>query len=210
MRIQPLRSLLLFCVVAVLLCACLPGSRGPVPQTRYHLLRTIEAVDPQATAIADLGEAILGVGPVTLPDYLDRPQVVVHTASNELRILEFERWAEPLEQNVLRVLADNLAVLLKAPRTFTYPWPGGTQPAYRITIQVRRFDGVTGEVAVMRVRWQITADGDQRMLESREKTYSEPAAGTGTEDLVAAQSRLLLRLSRELAETIRAAAAKAG
>jgi uncharacterized lipoprotein YmbA len=54
----------------------------------------------------------IGIGPVTLPKYLDRPQIVTFTSPYALNVVEFDRWAEPLESTFVRVLAENLALLL--------------------------------------------------------------------------------------------------
>jgi hypothetical protein len=43
---------------------------------------------------------------------------------NELQSDTFSQWAEPLETNFARVLAENLSVLLTTERVAVYPWQG--------------------------------------------------------------------------------------
>jgi len=52
-----------------------------------------------------------GVGPVTLPPYLDRSQIVMSDRANELNLAEFDQWAESLQTNFTRVLGENLVAV---------------------------------------------------------------------------------------------------
>ena len=56
---------------------------------------------------------VVAVGPVAIPDYLDRPQILTRSGPSELQLAEFERWAGSLEKDVSRVLAENLSTLLE-------------------------------------------------------------------------------------------------
>jgi uncharacterized protein len=102
-----LRRLALVTLVASLLglgaCASTPS--------RFYVLNTLPASETVPATAAERGP-VIGVGPITLPKYLDRPQIVTRASRNQLALGEFDRWAEPLQDNVLRVLAQNLMLLI--------------------------------------------------------------------------------------------------
>ena len=66
----------------------------------------------------------LEVGPVTLPGYLDRPQIVTRKGRDEIEPAEFDLWPEPLKSSVSRTLGENLATLLRTDRVAIFPSRG--------------------------------------------------------------------------------------
>ena len=112
MRICTLCSwLLLFAAAVVGLGGCLGGASAP---TKYCTLAPVVSQPAENNpASPDLA---LGIGPVMLPASLDRPQIVTRQGAEELTLVEFDRWAEPLRAGVPRVLADKLTALLGTDR----------------------------------------------------------------------------------------------
>jgi uncharacterized lipoprotein YmbA len=146
----------------------------------------------------------IGIGPVKIPEYLNQPEIVTRMTQNELRLDEFAKWAEPLEDNISRTLAQNLFSLLCVQSIAIFPWRGGTPVDYRIDVHVIQMDGILGESASLDVAWSIT-DGTghkKSPLSTKRSTYKEPTGGGDYEAFVSAQSRNLASLSREIAEMI--------
>src|SRR5262245_11281949 len=81
----------------------LAGCMSVADPTKYYVLSATEPREPAPTAAAS-GVAV-GVGPVLIPSYLDRVQIVTRSASGEVDVAKYERWAEPLESGVAQVLA---------------------------------------------------------------------------------------------------------
>ena len=103
---------------------------------RYYLL---SALSPVAGLNEDRGVS-LGVGPIEFPKYLDRPQIVTRESHSRLDFGEFDRWAEPLDENFARVLSENLAELLSTDDVVEFPWTRSTRIDYQIIVTVNRFD----------------------------------------------------------------------
>src|SRR3954454_16512640 len=86
--------LVTFCLLPLAGCSL----RGQPPPTHLYVLTAL----PQSERAATPGIAssdILGVGPVTLPQYTDRAQIVTGSTNPELNRAPFEQWAEPLDTN---------------------------------------------------------------------------------------------------------------
>ena len=101
------------------------------PEARFFVLRSL--VEPPATPAADAPASLVGVLPVRMPGYIDRPQLVTWTAPGELRIDEFLRWAEPLDAGITRTVAENLDALLPESHVVRFPAGGqGRAPLPRV------------------------------------------------------------------------------
>ncbi len=181
----------------VLLSACLSLAGCASPATRFYVLAALPAERP-----ADIGQEVaVGVGPVELPDYLDRPQIVTRSGQNELNLAEFDRWGEPIKDNATEVLAENLAVLLPSKKISVYPWKRSTLVNYQVAVKVTRFDRAEGGETVLRARWSLL-NGEGAELLSRESHYAESASGEGYAATVAAMNRALAQFSRDVANAI--------
>jgi len=148
-------------------------------------------------------EPRVAVGPVTLPELVDRPQLVVRLADNRVEILEQQRWAEPLKGAIARVVAADLGRLLGPGRVFTNQEHAGAGAPYRLLLDVERFEAQPGTGIDLQVAWTLRGAPDSVPVSG--SVQLKEAAGEGYDSLVAAYSRALSALSRSIAETIRKA-----
>ncbi len=161
------------------------------------------ALSPTATAGGATAAYSVAVGPVSLPAAVDRPQMVVTVGANQVGIDEFNRWASPLQNDIARVVAENLAKILGTTMVGVYPQPTAAGASYRVLIDVMRFDSMPGTGTTLDALWTVRGAKEGASRAGR-TTVSEPAADGNVAALVAAHSRALGRLSAEAAEAIRA------
>ena len=162
---------------------------GSTPPARFY---TLGAVPGPAAGPSELSVA---VGPVTVPAAVERPQIVVSTGPNQVRLDEFNRWAAPLSNNIARVVAENLVAMLGTPRVTISPQTLSAGVDYRAVIEVQRFDSALGEAATMDAVWTVTRTRDGKALTSR-TTVREATTASNFDALAAAHSRALARVSR--------------
>jgi uncharacterized lipoprotein YmbA len=194
----PRRRFLLLglCLLFVLGCAS-------SPPTRFYTLSSLqEGGSERRESTSDQG-LVIGVGPIKFPAYLDRTEIVTRSSSNKITLSDFDVWAGSLEEDFSRALAENLSVLLSTENVILYPrlHPGFTK--YQIAVDVIRFDGPLGGDVSLIARWAIFEGKERKLLLARKSTIVEPSGAKGHEAMVAADSRALEKLSREIAETIR-------
>ena len=188
---------LALCGVALL---GLSGCLGSSPPTQFYLLPSLTggAGSPASGGQRDL---TLGVGPVTVPPYLDRPQIVTRTSRAKLALAAFDQWAGPLADTLARVLADDLALVIPTERVVLYPWPRTMDPDYQVTVEVLQFDRGPGGEVVLVARWSLLdRDGKERAM--RTARLSQAAGGTDYEATVTAMGRALEALARDMAATL--------
>jgi len=192
--------LTLLTIVALLMY--LAGCASSAP-TRFYVLSPLASTQAESQALKDEGCVAIGIGPVELPAYLDRPQIVTRVSENELNLAEFDKWAEPLKENFSRVLMENMSSLLCADAISIFPWKGPTPIDYQVEVTVIRMDANVGGNATLVARWAIFKENDRKMLLTRQSSFSRLINSEGYKALVSAQSRTIADLSREIAEAIK-------
>jgi len=195
------RIVILAGVVVLTLAAC----AGSQP-SRFYILNALSGPGKQEQAAAPATGISVGVGPVKIPEYLDRVQIVTRSTSNTLQLAEFDRWAEPLDRSLPRMLAENLSVLLPADTVAAFPWPGSARVDYQVVVEVIQFDGILGQKAWLEARWTILSEGGKLVRLRRNASIGEPVGDASHEALVSAWSRALAGLSREIAASIQTVA----
>ena len=161
------------------------------------------ATSATAKAATATAAASVVVGPVTLPELVDRPQLVVRVAPNRVAILESERWAEPLRSQIPRVIAEDLGRLLGSSQVASYLQHSGAEAGCRVLLDIERFEASPGEAVSVEAVWSLRRAAGGVALAGRSRVR-EPAAGEGYDALVAAYGRALLAVSADLARAIRA------
>ena len=194
---------LLACVMSLALTGCFGTSRPP----RFYTLEPLQVRDGPGATAADV---TLAVGPVELPDYVDRPQIVTRSGNNQLVIAEFERWGGSLEKQINGSLVATLRDRLAPRRIAVVPWKSAVLSSGtpdRVTVSVSRFDGVPGHSVVLQARWELRTQsgGKEELLAVKEASVTEQIDGPDYDALVAAMQRALVRLGEQMADGISAA-----
>ena len=160
-----------------LLAILVAGCAGSPPSNLY----TLSAIGTAASESQSLQAppAVIAIGPVSLPDYLDRPQIVTRQSAYQLELAANDRWAAPLYDMLPRVLVEDLALRLPSDRIVSFPEIGDASFDYRVAVQVSRFDvDATGE-ATLAARWQLYARSAPRALLVADDTLQRRVEGRG-------------------------------
>jgi uncharacterized lipoprotein YmbA len=179
-----------------LLAAAAAGCGTSAPARFYTLESTAAATSAPS---ADFG---VMVGPVTVPSSVDRQEFVVQVAPNQVAIDEFNRWAEPLAEGIARAVAGDLAALLGTPDVAMAPF-ANFDPAYRVTINVQRFESVPGESVLVEAVWAVRSTAAGGRTRSGRTVAREAVDGKSFDALAAAHSRALAQLSSDVAAALR-------
>ena len=175
-------------------CVTTPGARF------YTLNATPVEAAPESANLS------LALGPIDLPEYLERPQIVTRAGDNRLDVDEFNRWGGRLEEEIVRVLVVHLGRRLGTDRVYSYPSRIGADTDYRLVLEFRRFDGVLGGEVVLEAAWSLVDDRNASVLETGQASYRRGLESTDYSDYAAALSALLARLGDDLAAALLEAA----
>ena len=188
-------------ILAVLAAGLTLAGCAETPPTRFYTLSPLEDA-PGGTPPANLPELTVGVGPVTLPPYLDRPQLVTRAGGNRMVLADFDSWVEPLQGMFTRVLGENLALLLGTDDVLLLPQNRDFALDRQVEVDVTRFDVDNAGNAVLDAKWWVYGRNGDKLLRSGRSTISEPAAVDDYTAAAAALSRALGAMSTEIAQAI--------
>ena len=192
----------LYGVVLAALFTAVVGCAGRPSQPPQLLVLTplVGGTDGPGRASAALPGLV--VGPIDLPAYTERAQVLILTNAAEMHASTTARWAEPLDENFSRVLVDNLSRLLGTGQITTL---GGvqTQATVQITVEVTEFVTTDTGQARLTAYWQVLGDGGHALLAHEKLQYEAAVEGGDYPARAAALSTALAALSRDIAGAVR-------
>jgi uncharacterized lipoprotein YmbA len=194
-------SALALCSLLVTGCSIL----APQPDaSRFFVLAPLPNTETQESGSESLPlpNAILGIGPIRLPPYLDRNEIAVRVSPTQVTYSTTDRWAEPLAGNMKRVLLQNLSQLVGTNRIVIYPWSNALEVTYQIRIELLSFEATKSGEVQLAARYTILHGSERQPLVVREVNFSRPAAADTAAE-VGALSATLGDLSRDIAATLR-------
>jgi uncharacterized lipoprotein YmbA len=191
-----MKSTFVCIAAAALLAAC---STTKLPE-RFHTLLPAERT---ATAPAAGGAPLyVGVQAVGIPPQVDHAQWVVRQADESLLLLEQDRWAAPLQDELRGAIIERLVsrwgaldvrfVAMLVPTTWT------------VRVDVQRFESIPGREARLEAVWSVTqALKDRAALVCRTHRV-EAVSGAGVPALAEAHRRAVSTLADEIGQRLRA------
>lgn len=172
------------------------GGCATSPPARYY---TLTPLQPPAVKAASAPSFTVAVGPVILPDLLQRPQIATRTNDQQISFSDFHRWAGTLADETKRVLVVNLNGLLAGQRAAVTTDDMAIDPDYRVVVNINRFDGLSGGSVWLNAVWSIKEQKGKMAMAVNQSVIEEPVSGPEYPDLVSAQSRAVGQLSHAIA-----------
>jgi uncharacterized protein len=191
--------------VALAGCSILAPQRDP---SRFFTLSPLtDQGSPDAAGSTKAPPVTYGLGPVTLPAYLDRNEIAARVQQTEIVYSAKERWAEPLRTEVARTLLQNLSTLLSTDRMV--PWPAAVPVDRQIVVDFLRFERVDASSSQLVATWSVKDLHSGQLLAAKESSFNHTAASSSATDTVSALSADLADLSREIAQVVQGLTASA-
>lgn len=189
-----LGKLALVAVLTSLLTAC-----GSSPPVRYYSLGPANV-----THSADApGSPVVGLGPLRMPDYLKRPQIVSRGDGSEVNVDDFARWAEPMDDAMHGMVATYVDSLLDDVIVIAYPYISAVDIDYYILGRVDQFDTNENGEVVLSLQWTVVDSKRQSVIEPQRERYETQAASLRDPGAISrAMNELLARFSRDISEKL--------
>jgi uncharacterized protein len=102
------------------------------------------------------------------------------------------------------VIAADLSRLLGSPRVSVSSQTVAGTDQFRVRVDVVQFDSMPGDAVAIDALWTVRVEGRKTLITGR-STVREPVQGADDAALVAAHSRALASVSRDIAAAIRRA-----
>jgi uncharacterized protein len=186
-----------FCALS---CAALLTACAGSPPTRYYTLAAPPEPEP-APSSAPLAALRVGVGPVTVPETVNRIAMVVRVGPNELKVSEEHRWVQPLRQEIARAVSRNLARMMPRADVSTHGETAAADPDYRLSLDVQRIDASLGGTVIIETQWALRPRSGSGGRTGRSTAHAETAANS-YEALASAYASAIESITREIAVAI--------
>jgi uncharacterized lipoprotein YmbA len=192
----------------VALTLLLGGCISSTPPAQFFTL-TPEIAESERGSVSVAVDTI-GVGPLDLPRYLMRPQMVSRAAGNRLVIDEFARWGDSLDLQLGRTVTQNLNDLCADTLVLPFPWRTDFEPDLRVMGDVTRFDVDDRGIVRLEIRWAVTNVATRQALSIHDSDYVGSADPADPSSIAAGMSGVLAQFSRDAAAAIAEGAATVG
>ena len=163
---------------------------------RYY---TLAPLQPPAVKAASVPAFTVAVGPVIMPDLLQRPQIATRTNDQQISFSDYHKWAGTLADETKRVLVVNLNGLLAGKRAAVTTDDMAIDPDLRVVVNINRFDGLPGGSVWLNAVWTIKEQKGKMAMAVNQSVIEERVSGPEYPELVGAHSRAIGQLSREIA-----------
>jgi uncharacterized lipoprotein YmbA len=186
--------------LSLVLAGCLGGRSAP---TRFYMLSPLVQSQTRTSPVTAEARFHIGLEMVVVAEYLNRNEIVVNLDNTIYQLAEFNQWMEPLNNNLTRVLEENLTNLLQADSIDIFLVSGSSIPLdYRLEVDVLRLDGNLGDQATLVAQWALLDEEDELRIMRRTK-YQEQTIDSTYKELVLAKSRTIERLSRDISAGVK-------
>lgn len=187
----------LFTAILIFLGGC--GTSRP---SRFYTLNSMP-IPPEKAELSDKQNRItVGIDLNDIPAYLNKPQMAVRVSTNELKLDEFNRWAETVKDSFPKIIADNMISILPSDKFIVFSRKGILSVDYQVIINVTRFDGAPGKSVSLITQWGIYNSKEDKLLSAQTSDIKVETEGDDFDALVSAQSKALEILSRQISLSV--------
>lgn len=190
----------------IILISIFLGCSSSSPPPKLYTLNSISQTKAAPPLSTKEGNVVFGIGPVEIPDYLDKPQIVTRTSENELMMSEFNLWGGSLNKDIMRVLVENTSSLLNSDNITVVSWKAAANGSYRVPVYILRFDASADNAISFKAKWGIIAKDGKTVGTIKEFSTVKPMNGKDYKDIVHSMSDVLADFSKEIASVIQVAA----
>ncbi len=181
---------------ALVVCVASCGSSPPVD---YYTLQPIA----DSGAVTPRDARVIALGPLEVPGYLDRPQLVTQSSEGKVKVDELSRWAEPLAEALPRVLTANVDALMDSVVVVSFPYGARMRADYRLAGRIIRFDADRSGTAVLEAQWGVQDAQANNVLSPRRSRYTaQVSSAQDPGAVVVAMNQTVAAFSRDIASEL--------
>ena len=190
-------------IMTLLLAGC-----GTSPPAKFYTLTPVVVQKPEEKVVHAEKNMPVGIGPIEIPDYLDRPEIVTRAEQNQLILSEFNLWGGTLKADINRVLLENISSFLAGDEIPIITWKATMTETHRVPVVIARFDGSPNGSITLKARWSLLDKEGKAFEYFRETNITIPVNGGSYGSVVTAMSEALGELSKEIAAGIKSVVKK--
>ena len=185
--------------LALVLSGCISVPNSPTP--RFYVLQAVDE-NQVSKKINIASDVFIGVGPVKIPQYQDRPQIVTQGKEKMLKFAQFDRWGESLDLGVARLIGEDLAVMLPGAKFTLYPWNSSITVKYQVVVEIVQLDSELDKDLFLVAQWLIIDARKTKTMIIKRSEFRKPIIPQDYSGLAKTLSMVCASLSNEIAEAL--------
>jgi len=181
------------------LAGCLSVSNSP--EARFYALTPVE--DSQGIEKYNIpSDVIIGFGPLSIPEYLSRPQIVTMDKDNLLEFSQFDRWGESLDSALNSLISRDLEALLSGTLVESYPWNPAIPVKYQVIVEVTTLEIRMDQEMFLAAQWSLIDVANGKMLSIKKSEFRDPVEPRNYSGIARTLSRQTALLAGQIAQEI--------
>ena len=187
--------------LAMVLGGCISIPKSPTP--RFYMLQA--ANERQVSNKTNITtDVIIGVGPVKIPEYLSRPQIVTRDREGMLTFAQFDRWGESLDLGMARVIEEDLTAMLPGAKMAAYPWNISIPIQYQVVVEIVQLDSELDKDLFVVAQWLVIDVLEAKTLIMKRSEFRQPIMPQNYAGLAGTLNTICASLSGDIAEALAA------
>ena len=188
-------SIIAFIILTTMLYSC-----GTTASNFYILTPTNNYQQINSNIESDIS---IGIGTLEFPDYLLKPQIATFQNDNKIHFDEFNRWADPLDENFAHIVIENLSNMVPTNNIYLFMWPKEKSNIFQITIKIDQFGMSSDSTVVLDARWAVSTSNEMAFLMTEKSSYQEKIANLDYNQIAVAMSKLTGELCKDIASEVK-------
>ncbi len=185
--------------LALVLSSCMSVPNSPTP--RFYMLQAVDG-NKVSKKINTAPDVVIGVGPVKIPEYQDRPQIVTQDKEKMLKFAQFDRWGEPLDLGMTRLIRENLAVMLPEAKFTLYPWNSSVPVKYQVVVEIVQLDSDLDKDLFIVAQWLVIDVQNTKTIIIKRSEFRQSIVPQNYSGLAKTLGMACASLSSEIAEAL--------
>lgn len=195
------RGIIFYAMLSLTLSGCISVPNSPA--SRFYTLQSLD--ENQAGKKFDITPGlIIGVGPVKIPEYLNRPQIVTQDKNKMLNFAEFDRWGESLDSAIARLINEDLTIMLPDAAVRLFPWNLDIPVDYQVVMDIVQLECELDKDLFLAVQWSVIDLSDRKMLLIKRSEFRQTVTPRNYSGLARTLSAACASLSEEIAQALSA------
>ena len=191
------KSYILTLLTVLALASCIMPESNHVEPDFYLLSNTVQ--DQNQSKIND--DHSFYLREIELPEYLKDSRLVVRPTSHTIKFREVDRWGEPLEDGIARVLAMNLQDQFNDSRYSVFPNRRKEGLRWDLAVSFSSFERIVNDRVSLAAKWSARAKSGTTISDSFFFEYALPLPGNESDELKA-YNLALYSLSENILEEL--------
>ena len=185
--------------LALVLSSCMSVPNSPTP--RFYMLQAVDG-NKVSKKINTAPDVVIGVGPVKIPEYQDRPQIVTQDKEKMLKFAQFDRWGEPLDLGMTRLIRENLAVMLPEAKFTLYPWNSSVPVKYQVVVEIVQLDSDLDKDLFIVAQWLVIDVQNTKTIIIKRSEFRQSIVPQNYSGLAKTLSTACASLSSQIAQAL--------